>query len=215
MTTTVARTDDALTHLTIVGVRINFSPLQLQSLRRINRTGEPEVFSIKAENLGVGDTINILSEEEGKVQNALEKGTGVRVTIDPYIQTKPILDWIKSTLHTGKPASRASKKTKDVVEVLTDVIEPEEQSGNGGDLPYHPRGRGFMTRRLRVAPSLAQWRAAHPQTVTQVNGKGVGKVVRKATRATHRGVVRASNKLQNIISRLRKIRSPRDRLVNK
>jgi len=193
-----------------VGVNIRFTPLQLQGLRRVVRKGDPEVFAIKADNLGVGNLVFISSDEEGKVQRALDNKTGVKITFDADIQTKPVLDWIKSTLH-SKSASRTSKKTRKTTTtpletvVEEEVVEEPVQVGNGGVLPYQPRGRGFMTRELmrrrRVAPSLQQWRSAHTSTV---NGRGIGAQLRNVTRATHRGVVRASNKLQRVMSHLRK-----------
>jgi hypothetical protein len=162
------------------------------------KKGDPEVFTIKAENLGVGNVINIRADEAEKVQRALDNGTGVKITFDGDIQTKPILEWIHSTLHSKKGTVSPSKKKKGTLspskslakqakELVEKVLDEEEatQTGSGGDLPFHSRGRGLMNpilgRRPRVAPSLSQYRSrqagrAQRAVIAAQSGAGKGKL---------------------------------------
>jgi len=157
----------------VVGFKFNFTLSQMQALRRVMRKREPEILSIKAENLNKGDVINIYFKEAEKIQKALEKGTGVKITIDSTIQTDPIIQWIKTTSKkypVNKASKKTSKKTTKVVEEEDD--EEDTQEGKGGYLPTQPRnGRGlFLRRRMHVAPSLDQMRARKAATTAQ--GKG-------------------------------------------
>ena len=190
--------DDSEHVVSMIAVKIRFTPLQLQGLRRVvnpKKKGDPEVFTIKAENLGKGDVINIRADEEEKVQRAIDNGTGVKITFDGNIQTKPILEWIHSTLHTSSSkkqttSSLSKKKKKSPVKKLLEAVDKlaeqegtggylPTQLGKGGYLPTQPRGRGFMlnrglmlNRRMHVAPSLQQFRARQARTA-QTTGTGL------------------------------------------